>query len=200
MYRVDGMITVDTLPINVGESVTIDFFCPEAPTTVIGSLVVEGPIAVATPTAISALVPAGCAGQELIARIVADESGNCVCEDVATTFNILPEVIVDAGLDATICGTDELELSNELISISGGVEDGEWSTSGDGEFLNAMGTPTIRFSEVISYSPGPLDKQNGQVILTLSSDPPGNCTPVTDSLLLTILRVDCGTFPWQGND
>ncbi|TXF91151.1 hypothetical protein FUA23_02675 [Neolewinella aurantiaca] len=198
-YRVDGMITVDTLPINTGESVTFEFFCPDDPASPVGSFVVEGPIAQATPTAISTTIPASCAGQELIARITAI-GDNCICETVETTFDILPEVIVEAGTDGTVCGTRVFDLAVRGGSITGGVTDGNWTTSGDGQFLDSMGMPATAFSDVAGYDPGPNDGRNGEVTLTLTSDQPGMCMPVTDDLILTVLNVDCGSFFWDGSD
>jgi len=198
LYQIDGTITVDTLDIAADESVTIEFFCPANPDVTIGDITIDGPIVRATPTAISGTIPAGCAGQQLIARIIADGGDNCICEDAEVTFDILPEVFVDAGTDATICGTDGFVLSTGPIMISGGVTDGIWSTDGDGEYQDVTGMPATTFSEVVTYVPGTDDRRAGQVVLTLTSDPPGACAPVTDDLLLTILNVDCGSFFWDG--
>ena len=198
-YRVDGMITVDTLPVNAGESVTFEFFCPDDPASPIGSFVVEGPLAQATPTAISTTVPASCAGQELIARITAI-GDNCICETVETTFDILPEVVVEAGANGSVCVNKVFDIAVRGASITGGVAEGVWTTDGDGQFLDNMGIPATAFSDVAGYDPGPNDGRNGEVVLTLTSDQPGMCMPVSDELILTVLNVDCGSFFWDGSD
>ncbi len=198
-YRIDGLITVDTLPINAGETVTIEFFCPEEPNTVVGTLIVDGPIAQATPTAISAMIPASCAGQELTARVTAI-GDNCVCETVETTFDIREEVFVDAGTDGSVCGNKIFDLAVTGSFITGGVTEGMWTTAGDGQFLNDLGAPATLFSEVAGYDPGPTDRTSGSVTLTLTSDQPGMCMPVSDEMILTVLNVDCGSLFWDGSD
>jgi len=198
-YRIDGMITVDTLPINAGESVTFEFFCPDDPNTVVGTFVVDGPIAQATPTAISTTIPASCAGQELIARVTAI-GDNCVCETVETTFDILEEVLVDAGADGSVCGNKVFDLAVSGASITGGVTEGVWTTSGDGLFLDDLGLPATIFTEVAGYEPGATDRTSGSVTLTLTSDQPGMCMPVSDVLILTVLNVDCGSLFWDGSN
>jgi len=198
-YRIDGTITVDTLPINAGESVTFEFFCPDAPNTVLGTFVLDGPVAQATPTAITTTIPADCTGQELTARVVAI-GDNCVCESVATTFDVLEEVLVDAGADGTICATKIFDLAVSGATITGGVTEGVWTTDGDGVFLDDLGAPATVFSEVAGYDPGATDRTRGSVTLTLTSDQPGMCMPVSDVLILTVLNVDCGGFFWDGSD
>jgi hypothetical protein len=198
MYRVDGMITLDTLPISADETITIEFFCPDAPNNVVGSLVLNGPIAMATPTAITTTIPASCAGQELIARVTAIDD-NCICETVETTFDVLPEVRVEAGRNGTVCSTKVFDLTVTGASITGGVTSGIWTTSGDGQFLDNTGTPAMTLSDVEGYEPGPTDVSNGEVTLTLTSDQPGRCMPVVDQMTLTVLKVDCGSFFWEGS-
>ena len=198
-YRVDGVLSVDTLPIPAGESVTVEFFCPEAPATVLGSLVLDGPIAVATPVPFATLVPAGCGGVELTARVTPEGGVNCICATVESTFEVTPPVVVEAGPDATICSSADFPVS-PVASVSGGVVEGSWSTSGDGEFVDAAGGEATLFSEVVAYSPGANDAGAGRVVLTLTSDASGACASVVDDLVLTILQVDCGEFFWGGVD
>jgi hypothetical protein len=77
---------------------------------------------------------------------------------------------------------------------------GSWTSSGDGQFVQVDGsTPDNSFSGAVYYVPGPDDKQNGSVTLALSSNAAGPCDPESDSVIITVRKVDCGNFPWDGN-
>jgi hypothetical protein len=100
-----------------------------------------------------------------------------------------PNATASAGPDATIAETGTFTPSataSNYTSIS-------WSTTGDGVFSN----PGI-LNPV--YSPGTSDIQNGYVTLNLTCSAGGNCEPVTDELILTILRQQQIALQagWQG--
>lgn len=84
-----------------------------------------------------------------------------------------------AGVDQTIC---EGEIVSLVAIIGGSATTIIWNTSGDGNFDNANSlTP--------QYTPGTNDITTGTVILTATTDDPdgaGNCTAISDDLMLTI--------------
>jgi hypothetical protein len=119
----------------------------------------------------------------------------CTNEEAVITVIIYEAVLIDAGNNQTICATKQVNLLINEASISGGATMGTWSTSGDGIF-----TGGTAFGSAMAYIPGMNDKQNGIVTLTLTStDPNGPCVAVFDTIIITIQKVDCGGFPWNGN-
>ena len=131
----------------------------------------------------------------MIAPISAD---GCRGDTVSVTITVDPEVTVDAGSDETVCSTAEVALSG---SISGGVDSGSWSSSGDGSFVDASDGADSSFDNAVTYVPGPNDRSGGTVTLTLTSDDPeGECSEESDTITITINSVECGTFPWTGNE
>ncbi len=116
-------------------------------------------------------------------------------------------VEVEAGMVVTICGSKFVLLSDLNPSISptdvtgfGGT----WTTSGSGTF-DDTGTMMGDFGTATTYTPSAADALAGEVTLTLTSDNPMDfgstaCGPVSDEVIITILKVDCGTFPWDGQD
>ncbi len=103
---------------------------------------------------------------------------------------------VSAGAAQTICQTKTVDLVNIGASIGGGATTGVWSTSGDGTF-----TGGTAFGAATAYVPGVNDKKSGSVTLTLTTtDAPEACPNVADQVQITILKVDCGAFPWNRNN
>jgi hypothetical protein len=99
-----------------------------------------------------------------------------VSSQMRITFN--RAATVDAGSDTLqACETASPVLNG---SIGGSAFTGTWTTTGDGSFsfpgnLNA------------SYFPGPLDRQNGGAILTLTTNnPSGPCPAVSDQVRLLL--------------
>ena len=85
------------------------------------------------------------------------------------------EIIIDAGLDATVCANDTIQLSG---NVEGGTTTGQWTSSGSGQFLpNDLDLNA-------EYVPSPADIAAGNVSITLTST--GNCTPVSDNMNLSI--------------
>lgn len=125
-------------------------------------------------------------------------ASGCVGDTVSVTITVDPEVVVDAGEDETVCSTGEVALDG---SITGALETGTWSTSGDGTFEDSSEGSDTSFDGAVTYVPGPNDRSGGTVTLTLTSDDPtGACGPESDSITITINSVECGTFPWTGNE
>ena len=102
----------------------------------------------------------------------------------------------------TVCSTGPVVLASLIDSIyNTAAFDYEWSTSGDGMFFDAGDVENNAQAAAVIYRPGSGDAVNGSVVLTLSSTTattPSSCPPATDELTINILKVDCGTFPWEG--
>jgi len=126
-------------------------------------------------------------------------------EDLTLDAGLLCNIQVEAGTPQTICSTRPLQLSLLGASITPASLGGVWSSSGDGTFADGGGLPSTVFGTAVMYIPGPNDMQTGTVTLTLTSNnpaalaPPSPCTPVSDTVVITVLKVDCGSFPWDGN-
>ena len=107
----------------------------------------------------------------------------------------------------TVCSTQPIVLDSVATILQDDLE-GEWTTDGDGTFLDALGkevtAATNRTDAVVSYLAGPEDAAAGMVTLTLTTDdpgavtPPSVCPPVSSSATIQILKVDCGSFFWDG--
>ena len=102
------------------------------------------------------------------------------CAIISETINVQFEesVIVDAGDNGLICEGENFQISN----ASTNAVDFIWSTNGDGVFINENTlAPT--------YVPGPLDINNGSVIIELTALANGNCfVNSNDDILLTITQ------------
>ena len=84
---------------------------------------------------------------------------------------------VSAGANQTICSSSSAVMAG---SFGGGATSATWSTSGSGTFSN--NTPGA------IYTPSAADITAGTVTLTYTTnDPPGVCTPVNSTMVLTIL-------------
>lgn len=108
--------------------------------------------------------------------------------------------ITGSSPTASVCSTKDLDLDG-YTTIEPSNVDGTWSTDGDGTFLVADGSVASlpRHSIVTAYRPGAQDILAGRVTLTLTTDAAGPCPPVTYTIELTVINVDCGGFPWDGN-
>ncbi|WP_175489325.1 SdrD B-like domain-containing protein [Neolewinella agarilytica] len=126
----------------------------------------------------------------------ADASGDMTI-DFGFVCNL--EIISEAG-PFPICSNRSLPLG-DLATISPSNVNGTWSTAGDGMFLDANGDEVdpARYDEVVSYMPGPNDIIAGLVDLTLTTDMAGVCPPVSATIQVQVLNVDCGDVPWDGD-
>jgi len=118
-------------------------------------------------------------------------------EDVTLDAGVRCNIMVEAGTPQTICSTRPVVLSTLNASISPLGLGGTWSTSGDGTF-----TGGTDFGTAVAYVPGPTDISIGGLTLTLTTNMPPvgvPCPVVSDSVQVTILKVNCGAFPWNGN-
>jgi hypothetical protein len=113
----------------------------------------------------------------------------------------------EAGTGQTICSTRNIDLTSLGASITPDNVAGfgaTWTTSGNGTFddgnVGAFGVAT-------SYTLGSTEIDAGQVTLTLTTDDPmaapfnsAMCGPVSDDVIIVILKVDCGAFLWDGSN
>ncbi len=91
------------------------------------------------------------------------------------TFN--PVVMLNAGLDQTICRNSNIVLNATTAATSGTLN---WTTSGTGVFTNGNTLTPI-------YFPSITDKISGSVKLTITNfDPINACENAIDSMILTI--------------
>ena len=91
------------------------------------------------------------------------------------TFN--PVVMLNAGIDETICSNGSIVLNATTAATSGTLN---WTTSGTGVFTNGNTLTPI-------YFPSITDKISGSVKLTITNfDPINPCQNNIDSMILTI--------------
>ena len=96
-----------------------------------------------------------------------------VSDEMTLTINYPPEA--DAGEDASICESDTYQLQPN-VQYS---DDVQWSTSGDGSFINDTAENAI-------YIPGDDDIANDEVELTITAQPITPCEePVSDEMTLS---------------
>ncbi len=103
--------------------------------------------------------------------------------------NIIPQPIVYAGEDVTICDEDNFQIGG--ISTFTGVT--LWITSGDGLFKTPHKLKTV-------YLPGKMDLAIGRVSLTLISMQPGdfgNYPKNSDSMTLYFEKCTPGIGIWE---
>ena len=106
-----------------------------------------------------------------------DPIGPCVSarDTMLLTFN--PVVMLNAGLDQTICSNNSIVLNATTAATSGTLN---WTTSGTGVFTN--GNTLTPF-----YFPSITDKISGSVKLTITNfDLTNLCQNAKDSMILTI--------------
>jgi gliding motility-associated-like protein len=115
-----------------------------------------------------------------LVQLVLTSTGNGTCSPVTDTMNltITPAPIVIAGPNQIICADSfYVKLNSKLIHALAGI----WTTSGTGSFFNSNAT-----YDTAVYVPSPADRSSGNVTLTYTTTVQGACTPVSNSLTLTI--------------
>lgn len=113
---------------------------------------------------------------------------------------LLPDPFTSCGT-ALIPLTDGISITPDTSATFGA----EWSTTdGTGTFVDEDGTvlsAPFDYADVVGYLPSSEDVARGAVNLVLTTDDPlGLCEPVSESIMITLLQVDCGQFPWGGQD
>lgn len=102
-------------------------------------------------------------------------NGTCAASSDQVAINITPAPVVSAGENKTVCG-NSVSLSGSVAIATGGI----WSTIGTGTF-----TPDgSSLSSTYTFSAE--DTSKGIVFFALTSTGNGACTPVQDSMVVTI--------------
>ncbi|MBI2968017.1 MAG: gliding motility-associated C-terminal domain-containing protein [Bacteroidetes bacterium] len=116
-------------------------------------------------------------GLVIITLTTDDPAGPCTAASDNLTLTINGPAIVNAGPDASVCGT---VFTFTGASFSGSTSSVTWTTSGDGSFTDpAVTNPT--------YNLGVSDMIAGTVALTITSDDPvGSCPAVSDQMVLSV--------------
>ena len=129
-------------------------------------------------------------------------------EDLTLDAGVACAITVEVADPATICSTQPIDLTVGA-TITPASLGGFWEIDGDGNFLNAAGDVVLDNSfggPAVAYRPGPGDARRGFVVLTLRTNDPGAidplfpsaCQPVSAAVRFEVLRVDCGSFLWDG--
>jgi uncharacterized repeat protein (TIGR01451 family) len=108
------------------------------------------------------------------------------------------EITVEDG-PFTTCSNKPFNIL-QLATIIPSNVNGTWTSTGDGTFLDATLIPVspARYADVVYYLPGTEDGKTGTVELTLITDAAGVCPPISATMEITVLNVDCGSFFWDG--
>ena len=117
---------------------------------------------------------------EAMLSLIAQPQAPCI-EPISDNLNLIIVMLptVNAGADATVCEDGDHQLNASATNF----EEVIWSTAGDGFFGDPNSLST-------SYTPGPDDIFNGEVVLTLTALPEFPCSVNTDDgLLLTIMNL-----------
>ncbi len=117
------------------------------------------------------------AGQ-IIITVVVDAVGPC-SGNYSDSFvlDIIDQPIASAGVDATICSSDDFSLITASASDYSAIT---WTTSGTGTFDDATALNPI-------YTPSVADAAMGTIVLTITTDGNVPCTvQATDDMTLTI--------------
>ncbi|WMJ73025.1 gliding motility-associated C-terminal domain-containing protein [Cytophagaceae bacterium ABcell3] len=107
------------------------------------------------------------------------DNGNCNAVHDSIEVIITPAPVISAGPDKTACADEDILSLTGSVTVASQVR---WTTSGTGTFTDA--------NNVLSeYQPSEEDKEAGSVTLTLETLEQGDCKPVSDAMVLTILPV-----------
>jgi gliding motility-associated-like protein len=101
-------------------------------------------------------------------------NGTCTAVTDQMIITVTPTPVVNAGPDQTICGNNPNATLSGSVTVAGG---GVWS-GGAGSF-----SPSNTAMNAI-YSPTPAEIASGSITLTLTSTANGNCTVVTDQVVI----------------
>ncbi|MEL6355992.1 MAG: hypothetical protein AAFQ37_03565, partial [Bacteroidota bacterium] len=191
--------TVDTFAVcSTGEN-NIELTAPGNLTGVVWINEVGDTVAMGNP----AMIDATTAGLEdgieaFIYRGFDVDDNNCPIELCCPFFVEICTLEIDLAPGGAICNTQVIDLTTGFTVNPMDIM-ATWTTSGDGTFDDGAGI----FGTAATYTPGPGDIANGGFTLALTADTTGDqegCCPVFDTVTYELLKVDCGTFPWNGND
>lgn len=94
-------------------------------------------------------------GSVTLTLTTTDENGSCTPATDEVVITLTGSFTIEAIAPPTMCSTSDVTI---FANISGGTVNGEWETSGDGDFDDPE-------SETTTYIPGVLDINNGSVTL-----------------------------------
>ncbi|MCP4088466.1 MAG: hypothetical protein GY746_01545, partial [Gammaproteobacteria bacterium] len=117
------------------------------------------------------------ANGSVVLTLTANATGPCTTAAVSTMtlyIQLLP--LASAGPDATICENDSYTINGVATNYSSTV----WSTAGDGSF-DDISIPGA------TYTPGPTDRTNGSVVLTLTANATPPCATAADTFMTLTL-------------
>jgi large repetitive protein len=100
------------------------------------------------------------------------------CQEFSATTNVVTNLTANAGPDQLVCSSGTVQLAGTVTAATGGV----WSTSGSGTFSSNTNLNAV-------YTPSAADISAGSVRLTLTSTGNGNCSPVSDQMLVTFYNM-----------
>lgn len=120
--------------------------------------------------------------------LITTGNGTCPADTDSVVINISPSPVVDAGISQTVCSNAGIAVLSG--NVSGGSTSGQWASSGSGTFSPDDSTLNA------AYNLSAADISSGSVTLTLTSTNNGQCTSVSDSMLVNItplIVVNAGT-------
>ncbi|MEO0732985.1 MAG: SdrD B-like domain-containing protein [Bacteroidota bacterium] len=129
-------------------------------------------------------------------------------EDLTLDVGLICNIEVTVASPFAVCSTQPIDLTvgASVTPDTTATFGAAWTTpDGSGDFLDAAGnvltTEPYRFGTAAAYRPSAADAHRGEVTLVLTTDDPdGPCEPVSNSVTIQILKVDCGQFMWDGQD
>lgn len=111
-------------------------------------------------------------------NIILSSTGRCTPLKDTIKLYISPAPFVNANTNQTVCANNSSVQLNG--TVSGGASSGQWTTTGNGNFL-----PNDSTLNAIYY-PAPTDTTNGGVELILTSTNFGICNEVSDTMQVFI--------------
>lgn len=194
-YKILADIEITTLDLTAAEDLILQVYCPTNLGVSIGSYTINGPLAIGEVAMVDFDIPAVCGNvTDLVLRLSRPE--NCICESVETTSPVTIQPAVEGGVSQTICSNGIVNLNALGASITPMGNTGIWTSSGSGVFDDGAGV----FGVATTYTPSEADITLGSISLTLTPDPDGACDGQEGTMTITILPVNCGVFPWNGNE
>jgi gliding motility-associated-like protein len=114
-------------------------------------------------------------------KLILTTNGQCPQLKDTLSLSVKPSPLVNASIDQTVCGNNNLVLLNG--TIAGGSTTGFWFSSTTGTF--SPNNTTLNST----YIPSATDISNGSVKLVLTSTANGICSLVRDTMQITITPV-----------
>jgi len=152
----------------------------------------------ATPATETYTPAAGFAGTVTLELTTNDPDGACPAVTDTRTITVEEAATVEAGEPQTVCQTtNPFVVTLTGATVGGSATEASWSIVSGGGTLSS----TVLTDDPASVTYTPEENFSGTVTLQLTSEvPTGSCPAVTDLRILEVLNVDCGTFPWSGEE